>query len=151
MSSNSGTTIHASCVLIGRSAVLIRGASGSGKSALALKLIEVSRAGKIPPAILVADDRVILETAHGRLLARAPDVIAGKIEVRGLGIRNMPHEPLALVSLVADLGAADAARIPEPASEETELAGVKLSRLPLGTPEAALLALIAAFNPVTKS
>ncbi len=151
MSKNSGTTVHASCVLIGRSAVLIRGASGSGKSALALKLIEASHAGKIPPAMLVADDRVFLEISHGRLLARAPDAIAGKIEVRGLGIRNMPHEPLALVSLVVDLGAVDAARMPEQASEETGLAGVKLSRLPFATPEAAFTALLASFNPVTKS
>jgi serine kinase of HPr protein (carbohydrate metabolism regulator) len=91
------STIHASCVLVGRNAVLIRGPSGSGKSSLALALIEAGRAGKIPPSWLVADDRVYLAAAHGRLVARAPETIQGKIEVRGTGIREVTSEPLARV------------------------------------------------------
>lgn len=145
------STIHASCVLVGRSAVLIRGDSGSGKSSLALALIEASRAGKIPPAWLVADDRVLLSNANGRLLASAPESIAGKIEIRGLGIHDTDCERLALVSLVVDLGAKDAARMPEEVATFVELMGVKLSRLPVSSQKDAVPALIAAFSPVTKS
>lgn len=146
----SPASVHASCVLIGRSGVLIRGASSAGKSALAFQLLEASLAGKLPPAWLVADDRVVLEAVNGRLLAKAPEVISGKIEIRGLGIRQVPHEALALVSLVVDIGAPDAARMPEPESSETEIMGVKLSRLPASTREAAFPALIAAFTAVKK-
>ncbi len=151
MLQQSGSTVHASCVLVGRSAVLIRGPSGSGKSTLAYSLIEAARAGKLPPAWLVADDRVLLTASNGRLLARAPESISGKIEIRGLGIREVPCEPFALVSLVVDLEAKDAARMPEQEATEVELMGVKLSRLPILARQEALPALFAAFGAITKS
>lgn len=140
------TTVHASCVLVGRSAVLIRGASGSGKSRLALALIDAlgSRAR------LVADDRVHLLAANGRLLAMAPDAIRGQVEIRGLGIRAVDYEPLALVSLVVDLGAADAARMPEDESRWIEISGVKLSRFPVAADETALPGVLAAINELTQ-
>ncbi len=142
----SKTTVHASCVLVGRSAVLIRGASGSGKSGLALALIDA-----LPgTARLVADDRVHLFAANGRLLAAAPDAIRGRLEIRGLGVRTVDYEPLALVMLVVDLGAADAARMPEDASRSTEISGVKLSRLPVAPDEAALPGVLAAINELTR-
>jgi serine kinase of HPr protein (carbohydrate metabolism regulator) len=146
----SGSTIHASCVLVGAKAVLIRGDSGSGKSSLAFSLLEASRAGKLPPAWLV-DDRVFLSSANGRLLARAPESISGKIEIRGLGIREVPREQMAVVSLVVDLGTQDAARMPEQDSTEVELLGVKLSRLPIASHDKAFPALIAALTPATKA
>src|SRR4029077_15340497 len=82
-------TVHASAVLVGPRAVLIRGPSGSGKSRLALELIEMARTGSLPFARLVADDRVHLEAAHGRLLARPAEALAGLIEVRGGGLLRL--------------------------------------------------------------
>ena len=101
-------TVHASAVLVGARAFLIRGPAGSGKSQLALKLIAAAQSGLLPFARLVADDRIRLEPCHGRLLARGPDTLAGLIEVRGLGIRELPYESLAVVGGVIDLAAADA-------------------------------------------
>lgn len=146
MLEQTGTTVHASCVLVGRSAVLIRGASGSGKSRLAAAIM---RSREIRPegiARLVADDRVHLFAAHGRLLAAAPTATAGKIEARGLGIHSVDYEPLAVVALVVDLGAPDAARMPEESARSVELLGVKLSRLPITSGEDGLAAVLRAIN-----
>jgi len=120
-------SIHASAVLIGAHALLIRGPSGSGKSRLALALLQAADSGALAFARLVADDRVICQAAHGWLLARPAARLAGLLEVRGLGIRRVPHEPVALVGTVVDLAAADAGRLPEPAGCEIE--GVRLPRL----------------------
>jgi serine kinase of HPr protein (carbohydrate metabolism regulator) len=138
-------TIHASAVLVGPRAVLIRGPSGSGKSKLALALIEAADTGLVPFARLVGDDRVHVEAAHGRLLVRPAATLAGLIEVRGLGLRRLPYEPIAVVGLAVDLAAEDAARLPQPESGRTEIVGVSLLRLsvassadPLGQVIAAL-------------
>jgi HPr kinase/phosphorylase len=131
-------TIHASAVLVGRRAVLIRGPSGSGKSLLGLELIEMARTGGLPFARLVADDRVLLEAAHGRLVARAPAALAGLIEVRGLGLMRLAHEASAVVGLVVDLAATDAQRLPEPADRKTEINGIRLPRLAVASGMAAL-------------
>jgi hypothetical protein len=80
----------------------------------------------------------------------APDAIAGRMEIRGVGIRDVDYEPLALVMLVVDLGAADAARMPEYESRSVEISGVKLSRLPVAAHEAALPGVLAAINEVTQ-
>ena len=96
-------TVHASAVLVGARAVLIRGPSGAGKSRLALDLIEAGRAGRLRFARLVGDDRVHLESAGGRLLVRPAAALAGLIEVRGVGILRLDHEPCAVVGLVVDL------------------------------------------------
>jgi serine kinase of HPr protein (carbohydrate metabolism regulator) len=150
MSANS-ETVHASCVLVGRKAVLIRGPSGSGKSKLALELIEAGAGGILPFARLVADDRVRLFTAYGRLLAAAPEAIAGKIELRGVGIREVPYEPLGLVGLVVDLAAADSERMPKSAARIAEISGVKLSRLPIAAGASALPAILAAIYALTQA
>ncbi|HXW30363.1 MAG TPA: HPr kinase/phosphatase C-terminal domain-containing protein, partial [Xanthobacteraceae bacterium] len=107
-------TIHASAVLVGAFAVLIRGPSGAGKSQLAFALIEAARGGRLRFARLIADDRVLVETHHGRLLVRPAPTLAGLIEIRGIGIRQLPFEPMGVVCLVVDLAASDAARMPEP-------------------------------------
>ncbi len=110
-------TVHASAVLVGARAVLIRGPSGAGKSRLALELIEAGRAGRLPFTRLVGDDRVHLESAGGRLLVRPAGTLAGLIEVRGAGLFRLDYEACAVVGLVVDLAAADAERLPEyPAS-----------------------------------
>ena len=80
-------TIHASAVLIGARAVLIRGPAGSGKSQLALALLEAEHRARLPFVRLVADDRVQLEAEHGRLLVRSVPALAGLIEVRGYQVR----------------------------------------------------------------
>jgi HPr kinase/phosphorylase len=126
---NHSPTIHASAVLVGARAVLIRGAAGTGKSRLALALIQAGNNGALPFTRLVADDRVYLEAAHGRLLVRPTDTLKGLIEVRGLGIRHVPFEAIAVVGLVADLDAADSERLPLRASTTTEVAGIVLPRL----------------------
>lgn len=146
-----GATVHATCVLVGRSAVLIRGPSGSGKSRLALALIDAGKKGELPPARLVADDRVYLRPAHGRLLAEAPEPLRGKIEVRGVGICEIEYEPLALIGLVVDLAAADAGRMPNTAAGEVELSGVKLSRLAIAEGVSALPPILAAISGLQRS
>lgn len=120
-------TVHASAVLAGSHAVLIRGAAGAGKSRLALALVQAGETGLLPFARLVADDRVQLEASHGRLLARAPAALAGLLEVRGVGIRRVAHEPVAVVGLVVDLATFDAQRLPDPS--DVVIAGITLPRL----------------------
>ena len=122
-------TIHASAVLVGAYAVLIRGASGSGKSRLALALLQAAEAGQLAFARLVGDDRVHADAAHGRLLVRPAAALAGLLEIRGRGVTRWPFEPVAAVGLVADLMAPDAARMPEDAAAQTGIGGIRLPRL----------------------
>jgi HPr kinase/phosphorylase len=88
--------IHANCVAIAAMGVLIRGPSGSGKSDLALQLIDGG-------AELVADDYCETSVKDGRLFVEAPTNIAGKMELRGHGIVSLPFRPSARVELVVDL------------------------------------------------
>jgi HPr kinase/phosphorylase len=122
-------TVHASAVLVGARAVMIRGPSGSGKSRLAFDLIEAGRAGALRFARLVADDRVYLEVANGALVARPVEALAGLIEIRGVGLLRMAHEPAAVVGHVIDLAAADATRLPETHQRMTEIGGIIVPRL----------------------
>jgi len=138
----SSPTIHASAVLVGARAVLIRGPSGSGKSRLALELIQAARGGTLRFARLVGDDRVHVEAAHGRLLVRPAAALAGMIELRGTGILQLPYEPSAVVGLVVDLAAA-AERLPAALQSRTELEGVTLARLAVAVGEPALPAVLA--------
>jgi HPr kinase/phosphorylase len=128
-------TIHASAVLAGAKAVLIRGPAGAGKSRLVLELIQLAERGAIPFARLVADDRAHLAVEAERLLVRPAAELAGLLEIRGFGIRRMPYEPLAVVGLVVDLAAA-AERLPGPAGLETSISGLLLPRLAI--PDGAL-------------
>lgn len=102
----SAACLHASTVALNGRAVLITGASGSGKSGLALDLI--SRG-----ATLVADDRTWVERGpDGTLTARAPDAITGRIEARGIGILALPDHGPARVVLTVDLDHPSPARLP---------------------------------------
>jgi HPr kinase/phosphorylase len=139
-------TVHASAVLVGARAVLIRGPSGSGKSRLALDLIEAARSGALPFAMLVGDDRVHLEAAGGRLLVRPAAALAGLIEVRGIGPRRLPYEPSAVVGLVVDLAAADAERLPDADRRTTLVEGIDLPRLPVASGAEALPGVLALIN-----
>jgi HPr kinase/phosphorylase len=122
-------TVHASAVLAGARAVLIRGPSGAGKSRLALALLAAAADGRLPFARMVGDDRCRLTAHHGRLLVSPAAELAGLIEVHGLGIRRLAYEPMAVVGLVVDLGASDAARMPAAAAGRTVIDGIEVSRL----------------------
>jgi HPr kinase/phosphorylase len=124
-------TIHASAVLVGDRAVLIRGPSCSGKSRLAFDLILAGRAGQIAPATLVGDDRVHVDPSEGQLVVRPAPALAGLLEVRGLGIRRCAFAPQAPVGLVVDLDAADAERLPPPEALAVQINGVSIPRIPV--------------------
>jgi serine kinase of HPr protein (carbohydrate metabolism regulator) len=137
-------TVHASAVLVGARAVLIRGPAGAGKSQLALALIQAAETGLLRFARLVGDDRVHLESHHGRLLVRGTPALAGLLEVRGLGIRRFDYEPVAVVGLVVDLAANDAERLP--AVGTTVISGVELPRLAVADATSPLPAVLAALR-----
>lgn len=105
----SSETLHASCVALDGRAVLLCGLSGSGKSDLALQLIDRG-------FVLVADDQTIIRRQGTRLLASVPSTIAGKIEIRGVGIVTMPTTADAQVALVVDL-TSDIERLPDDSRE----------------------------------
>ncbi|WP_238987382.1 HPr kinase/phosphorylase [Roseovarius dicentrarchi] len=107
---NGVVTLHATAVAIGGHAALIRGASGRGKSGLALQLIGLGCA-------LVSDDRTLLWREADRLLVDAPAAIRGRIEARGVGILNAPAAGPHPVALVIDMDAPRPARLPEPEQE----------------------------------
>ena len=103
--------LHATCVALDGRGILLRGAPGSGKSDLALRLIDDG-------AVLVADDQTEIGEERGRLVARAPATIAGRLEVRGLGIVTQPTLAAAPLVLIVDLvPPAAVERLPEERSE----------------------------------
>lgn len=120
-------TLHATCIVLAEDGILIRGAPGAGKSSLALDLIGRATAGG-RFARLVSDDRVQVCAHSGRLVARAVPSIAGRIEIRGIGIVEVPHEPACILRLVVDLDGAPP-RMPEPDARHAEILGVRLPRL----------------------
>jgi serine kinase of HPr protein (carbohydrate metabolism regulator) len=113
----SGESIHATTVAIGDRAVLITGPSGSGKSDLALRLLDRGFA-------LVSDDQTLVRREGERLLASAPPQIAGKLEVRGIGIVEMDTASDVPVALLVEL-TSDIARLPDD-SRELPLLGVSV-------------------------
>lgn len=130
--------MHATAVLLGAQGILIRGASGAGKSALAFCLIERG-------ARLIADDRVHLSACHGRIVAAAPGATAGMIELRGRGLVSVPHERSALIRLVVDIVADEGLeRLPERAQLEDAILGVTLPRQPVPAEAERALVLVSA-------
>ena len=106
------------------SAVLLRGLSGSGKSDLALRLVEEG-------ALLVADDQVALRRTHDKIYADGIDPLRGLLEVRGLGILRLKPAGHARLRLIVDLVAReDVPRLP-PAGETADILGVAVARLSL--------------------
>lgn len=121
--------IHATCVDVDGYGVLLLGPPGAGKSDLALRLIADERNR------LVADDRVDLSVRHGLLRAAAPASLAGKLEVRGIGIADAEHLPETTVRLAVELVAAGAVeRLPEP--EQAQWLGVSVPLVRLAAFEA---------------
>jgi HPr kinase/phosphorylase len=124
------TSLHASCVLLGEAGILIRGGSGSGKSTLARRLIDDGeQTGRF--VRLVSDDRVNLARHHGRLVAQAVPAIAGRLEIRGLGLVETAWEPSAVVRLVVDCDVTPG-RMPEDADLSATLLGVTVPRICTG-------------------
>jgi len=128
--------VHGSCVLLAgagihfgappEAGVLLLGDSGAGKSDVALRLIEAG-------AMLVADDQTELYARNGGLMARAPERLAGLLEIRGIGILQMSRAETARVTLCVVLEASPAARLPEQAyySLPQELMQDNIIRIPL--------------------
>lgn len=146
MTDAGAASVHASAVRVGNRAVLIRGPSGAGKSRLAFDLILAGRTGQIAESVLVGDDRIHLEAGHGQLVVRPAPQLAGLIEIRGLGIRRCGFAEEAIVGLVVDLAAADAERLPPPEALQTQIFGIKLPRIPVGSGFSALPLVIAALT-----
>lgn len=138
MSADETASVHATAVVSGDRGILIRGPSGSGKSRLALDLILAGRAGQIPPTLLVGDDRVRLTVNGDDLIVAGVPELAGKIEIRGLGIRSIGFAQQAPVAVVVDLDAGDAERLPAPQALKTMLCGLEIPRIPVGASYAAL-------------
>jgi serine kinase of HPr protein (carbohydrate metabolism regulator) len=113
----SAETVHASSVAIEGRAVLITGPSGAGKSDLTLRLIDRGFS-------LVSDDQTIVKLAGPRLVASAPPTIAGKLEIRGIGIMEMEVASNVPVALLVEL-TSDIARLPDD-SRERPILGIPL-------------------------
>jgi HPr kinase/phosphorylase len=151
MTGADSASVHASAVLVGDRAVLIRGPSGAGKSRLAFDLILAGRSGQIPPAMLVGDDRVHLEAHLEQLLVRPAPALAGLIEIRGLGIRRCDFAAEAVVGLIVDLCAGDSERLPPPDALLARVYGIEIPRIPVGAGYAALPLVIAALTMTASS
>lgn len=127
--------IYGTCVALGPHAALLRGASGSGKSDLALRFV-LETPDRFA-ARLVADDQALVERLDDRLIVRPPATIAGKIEVRGIGIVTLPHRPEAELRLLIDLADSDdVPRLPTMGKQTETISGVSLPVLQLSPFEA---------------
>jgi serine kinase of HPr protein (carbohydrate metabolism regulator) len=131
-------TIHGTAVALGDRGLLILGVSGSGKSDLALRLIEAGW-------VLVADDRVVLSRRSESLVAAPPKELAGLIEARGIGLCRVPFLREAEVALAVELVPRESIeRLPEPASRSflgVSIPLINLSSFQASTPAKLRLAL----------
>lgn len=124
-------TCHGTVLDVAGRGVMLRGPSGSGKSDLALRLIDRG-------AVLVADDQVLLEQRRLGVVASSPPSLYGLLEVRGLGIQSIPAIRQTVLHLVVDLCSRDdVPRMPEPECVEMaghEIALVRLNAFEQSTP-----------------
>jgi HPr kinase/phosphorylase len=121
--------VHGTALIVDGHGLLIRGPSGSGKSLLALLLLQQHNAAS-RTAWLVGDDRVTLTRQSDGLRVEPHKLLQGQIELRGRGLVSRPHAPSALVSLVIDL-VPDLIRLPDPEQFETSILGLTLPRAPV--------------------
>lgn len=123
-----GRAVHATCVLWRSRGLLLRGRSGSGKSALALRLLEAG-------AWLVADDLVRVRARGGRLVAEAPQP-RGHLEVRGLGLFRLVTLPGCRLHLAVRVRGGVGERLP--CEEAASICGLRLPAVTIdpGSPTA---------------
>jgi len=129
--------LHASCVALEGRGVLLSGPSGSGKSDLALRLIDAG-------AVLVGDDQLLVERTAEGLIARPARALEGLLEVRGWGLVRLPHEAACRLCLAVELEARE--RIPRlPEAHGWPLLGLELAHLRVDprTPSAAAVVRVA--------
>lgn len=128
--SGAATTIHATALVLGEAGVLIRGPSGSGKSALALALLALGDDRRLF-ASLVGDDRVLIVGQCGRILAEGKPRMHGLIERRGYGIVKERAEPCAVIRLVVDLlpETGRSSRMPDSDETRVRIGEIALPRL----------------------
>ena len=125
--------VHGTCVDVEGIGVLIIGPSGSGKSDLALRLLDAG-------ARLVADDYLWLEASGGTLVASVPETIAGLLEVRGLGIVRHAYRDTCIVRLCVELvDLDDVPRLPSE-GQTTSYEGVAIRQIALAAFEASTVA-----------
>jgi serine kinase of HPr protein (carbohydrate metabolism regulator) len=124
---------HGTCVALGRTAALLRGPSGTGKSDLALRFLFLARRGPaaLEPPILVADDQVWLVRHGEKILVRPPETIRGRMEVRGIGIVEVKSLAEADLALVVDLAPAAAIERMPQGQTTTRLLGVEVPTIAL--------------------
>ena len=153
MSDTAPRNRHATAIVIGTTGLLFIGPSGSGKSAVALHCIEAARARGLFAA-LVSDDQVLITEAHGRLIARAPESIAGLAEVRGAGIVTVETiEAAVLTRAIRPMEPPFTERLP-PEGETVEIlpsVPLPLTRLPLFAGVSAFSTLAAIHPEILKS
>jgi HPr kinase/phosphorylase len=136
-------TVHASCVAFGNQAILIRGAPGTGKSDIALQLIDGQGYGLGHGPLrakLVADDQVTLTRIKSEIIVTAPATLRGKLEIRGRGIVALAHKPKAkLIGVVDFKSQAQIERMPEPKDMHVEILDLSfpLCYIDLAAPSAA--------------
>ncbi len=128
-----GNGLHATAVVYGENGVVVLGASGAGKSALALALLSRARmTGQF--GALIGDDRIWVRATGGRVVASGAPHMAGLIERRAAGVQTTPSEPVAVIRLVVELSNPNQSwpRWPaEPA--QTHIEGIGLPRLALNS------------------
>jgi HPr kinase/phosphorylase len=133
-------TLHATTVAIDGHGVIVFGPPGSGKSDLALRLIDhpgKAFADRAMAARLVADDQTLIRREGGALVASAPPALAGLLEIRGLGIVKLEPAPRAVLSLAVELAdAAGIERMPEHLEKDILGVGLALVRIDPAKPSA---------------
>ena len=128
---------HCCVVEISGTGILIKGSSGSGKTSLALGLLERA-VNRGLHGELVADDQAIIEAKEGALVARAPKSLAGKVEIRGFGISTSPYRESTVIGMVAQLVDDELVeRMPEPAVCSVRGLKIPLVQVPIRHEEAA--------------
>jgi HPr kinase/phosphorylase len=120
--------IHGTCLAIGGEGVLLVGKPGAGKSDLALRLIDeggLGLSGNMRVAQLVADDQVVVRRDSGTLVASAPPSLKGKLEIRGLGIAELPVVAETSLRLAVRLTpTAEIERMPDLGSARMDILGI---------------------------
>jgi HPr kinase/phosphorylase len=122
--------IHGTCLAIGAEGVLLVGKPGAGKSDLALRLIDqrgLGLTGELRAAELVADDQVVIRRQRDQLVASAPPALRGKLEIRGLGIAELPVVAETRLRLAVRLTpAAEIERLPDLGQARMDILGIAL-------------------------